>query len=64
MNTEQEFYICPFCFFASETNDSCHDRTMIHYPGFSVGDTRLKPVTTASGGIKTRMPRWMLTIQP
>ncbi len=63
MNTEQEFYICTFCFAASENNDQCHDRAMVHYPGYPVGDTRLKPVMAVSGGIKTRMPRWILDIQ-
>ncbi len=60
MNTEQDFYICLFCFFASETNDECHDRLMAHYTGFPVGDTRLKPILDEAGGVKTRMPRWML----
>ncbi|MAU01844.1 MAG: hypothetical protein CL608_32305 [Anaerolineaceae bacterium] len=63
MNSEQEFYICPFCFFASETNAPCHDRTMIRYPGFPAGDSRLKPAMAESGDIKTRMPRWMLHVQ-
>ena len=61
MNTEQEFYVCTFCFFASETNDQCHDRAMVHYPGYAVGDARLKPIMTESGRLKTRMPRWMLS---
>lgn len=60
MNTEQEFYICLFCFCASETNDQCHERAMTHYPGFPTGDARLKPLMAESGEIKTRMPRWML----
>ena len=60
MNTEQEFYICMFCFCTSETNNQCHDRIMAHYPGFPVGDPELKPVVAESGDIKTRMPRWML----
>ena len=63
MNTEQEFYICKFCFCTSETNQQCHDRVMTHYPGFPAGDVQLGPVINEAGETKTRMPRWMIGVQ-
>jgi hypothetical protein len=52
------FYLCPTCFFASETPDETHGHTLLHIdPGLS-GDEKRKPVTDCNGLILSPAPRW------
>ena len=58
MNASLVFYICPVCFYASETFDVGHEHTLLRVdPGLS-GDERRKPVTDQNGHILSPAPRW------
>ena len=63
METEQEFYICPTCFFVSESHPELHEHEMLHYPGYPAGHEKLKPSVDGDGDLKTRAPGWISTRQ-
>jgi hypothetical protein len=61
MQTQQEFYICPTCFYVSETHPESHEHEMLHYPGYPAGHQQLKPPVDDTGNLKTEAPSWFAT---
>lgn len=60
MDSEREFYLCSSCFDIAEVRQEHHQRPMIHYRGYQVGDPQIKPVLDEGGNLRTRAPRWFV----
>ena len=60
MDCEREFYLCPACFRVEEESQEHHQRRMIYYAGFALGDAALKPPQDEAGNLTTRAPRWFV----
>ena len=58
MNASLVFYLCPTCFYASETLDSSHEHPLLRVDPGLPGDERHKPVTDQNGHILSPAPRW------
>jgi hypothetical protein len=58
MNTSLTFYLCPTCFYASETSDERHEHALLRVDPGMPGDERRKPVTDQEGHTLTPAPRW------
>ncbi|HKY53625.1 MAG TPA: hypothetical protein VJM08_04925 [Anaerolineales bacterium] len=58
MNASLVFYLCPTCFYASETLDSSHEHTLLRVDPGLPGDERRKPITDRNGRIISPAPRW------
>jgi hypothetical protein len=52
------FYLCPTCFYASESPDIDHEHPLLRVDPGLPGDERRKPVTDHSGRILSAAPRW------
>lgn len=58
MNSSLVFYLCPICFYASESPDDSHEHALLRVdPGFP-GDERGRPITDRDGRILSPAPRW------
>lgn len=57
MNTSLVFYLCPNCFYASQTPDD-HEHALLRVDPGLPGDERRKPVMDQSGHILSPAPRW------
>lgn len=58
MNDSIVFYLCPTCFYASDTADDGHEHGLLRVDPGLPGDERRKPVTDQSGHILSPTPRW------
>ncbi len=58
MNTSLVFYLCPNCFYASETSDEHHEHVLVRVDPGLPGDERRKPITDQNGHILSPAPRW------
>jgi len=58
MNTSVVFYLCPICFYASETLDEGHEHALLRVDPGTPGDERRKPITDQKGHILSPAPRW------
>ena len=58
MNASMTFYLCPTCFYASETPDSMHEHMLLRMDPGLPGSERRKPVTDNNGRILSAAPRW------
>ena len=58
MNTSLIFYLCPTCFYASQTPDVGHEHALLRVDPGLPGDERRKPVSDQSGHILSPAPRW------
>jgi hypothetical protein len=58
MNTSLVFYLCPTCFYASDTPDDGHEHTLLRVDPGLPGDQRRKPVTDRDGLILSPAPYW------
>ena len=58
MNTSSIFYLCPTCFYASDTPDNAHEHTLLRVDPGLPGDERRKPITDRNGQILSPAPRW------
>lgn len=58
MNTSLVFYLCPTCFYASETPDCGHEHALLCVDPGLPGDERRKPITDQHGHILSPAPRW------
>jgi len=58
MNTSSVFYLCPICFYASETPDGSHEHILLRVDPGLPDDERRKPVTDQHGHILSPGPRW------
>jgi hypothetical protein len=58
MDTSSIFYLCPTCFYASQTLDEGHEHGLLRVDPGPPGDERRKPVTDPSGHILSPAPRW------
>jgi hypothetical protein len=58
MNASLVFYLCPTCFYASETLDDSHEHTLLRVDPGLHGDERRKPITDRHGHILSPAPRW------
>jgi hypothetical protein len=58
MNASLIFYLCPTCFYASETPDNTHEHTLLRVDPGLPGDERRKPITGRDGLILTPAPYW------
>ena len=58
MNSSLAFYLCPICFYASDTPDDTHEHTLLRVDPGLPGDERRKPITNSSGQIVSPAPRW------
>ena len=58
MNTSLVFYLCPTCFYASETADDGHEHALLRVDPGLTGDERRKPVTDQNGDILSPAPYW------
>ena len=58
MNTPLIFYLCPHCFYASETPDNGHEHVLLRVDPGLPGDEMRKPVTDQTGHILSAAPRW------
>jgi len=58
MITSLAFYLCPTCFYASETLEDEHEHTLLRVDPGLPGDERRKPVTDRNGQILSAAPRW------
>jgi hypothetical protein len=52
------FYLCPTCFFASDTPDETHEHALLRMDPGLPGDERRKPVIDRNGQILSPAPRW------
>lgn len=58
MSSSFVFYLCPSCFYASDSTDNDHEHPLLRVdPGLPV-DERRKPVTDHQGRILSPAPRW------
>jgi hypothetical protein len=58
MNASLIFYLCPTCFYASETPDDAHEHTLLRVDPGAPGDERRKPVMNRNGLILSPAPYW------
>ena len=58
MKTSSVFYLCPTCFYASQTPDDSHEHTLLRVDPGLPGDARRKPVTDRDGLILSAAPFW------
>jgi hypothetical protein len=58
MNTTLIFYLCPTCFYASETPDNTHEHVFLRVDPGLPGDERRKPVKDRDGWIISPAPYW------
>jgi hypothetical protein len=58
MNPSLIFYLCPTCFYASETSDDGHEHVLLRVDPGLPGDERHKPVTERDGLILSPAPYW------
>ena len=58
MNTSLAFYLCPTCFYASDTPDDGHEHALLRVDPGLPGDERRKPVTDRDGLILSPAPYW------
>jgi hypothetical protein len=58
MNASIVFYLCPNCFYASETPDNAHEHALLRVDPGMPGDERRKPLTDRNGRILSAAPRW------
>jgi hypothetical protein len=58
MNTSLIFYLCPTCFYASDTPDEAHEHALLRVDPGLPGDERRKPVTDRDGLILSPAPYW------
>jgi hypothetical protein len=57
MNNSLVFYLCPTCFYASDTPDDGHEHALLRVDPGLPGDERRKPVTNRNGHILSPAPR-------
>lgn len=62
MNASLTFYLCPICFYASETLDQSHEHALLRVDPGLPGDERRKPVTDQEGHILSPAPRWFYEV--
>jgi hypothetical protein len=58
MNAAVIFYLCPTCFYASETPDDSHEHALLRVDPGLPGDERRKPITDREGLILSPAPYW------
>jgi hypothetical protein len=58
MNTSLVFYLCPTCFYASETVHDNHEHALLRMDPGLPGDERRKPVMDRGGLILSPAPYW------
>ena len=58
MNVSVVFYLCPTCFYASESSDTEHEHALLRVDPGLPGDEKRKPVTDRNGRILSAAPRW------
>jgi hypothetical protein len=58
MNASVVFYLCPNCFYASESPDDGHEHVLLRMDPGPPGDERRQPVTDQHGHILSPAPRW------
>jgi hypothetical protein len=58
MSSSPVFYLCPTCFYASDSTDNDHEHPLLRVDPGLPGDERRKPVTDRSGHILSPAPRW------
>jgi hypothetical protein len=58
MNDSLVFYLCPTCFYASETPDDGHEHELLRVDPGLLGDVRRKPMTDRNGRILSPAPQW------
>ena len=58
MNTSFIFYLCPTCFYASESPHDGHEHELLRVDPGLPGDERRKPITDRHGQIRSPAPRW------
>lgn len=58
MNAALIFYLCPTCFYASETPDDSHEHALLRVDPGLPGDERRKPITDREGLILSPAPYW------
>ena len=58
MNTSLSFYLCPTCFYASDTPDHGHEHALLRVDPGQPGDERRKPVMDHDGLILSPAPHW------
>ena len=58
MNAKMIFYLCPTCFYASESAEPEHEHTLLRVHPALPSDERRKPMTDHNGQILSAAPRW------
>jgi hypothetical protein len=58
MNASLIFYLCPTCFYASETIDDAHEHILLRVDPGLPGDERRKPIMNRDGLILSPAPYW------
>jgi hypothetical protein len=58
MNASVIFYLCPTCFYASESLQPEHEHPLLRVDPGLPGDERRKPLTDRNGHILSPAPRW------
>ena len=58
MNNSLSFYLCPTCFYASETPDDSHEHALLRVDPGPPGDERRRPITDQNGHIISPAPHW------
>jgi hypothetical protein len=58
MNASLAFYLCPTCFYASESPDGEHEHPLLRVDPGLPGDERRKPITDRNGRILSPAPYW------
>jgi hypothetical protein len=58
MNTSLVFYLCPTCFYASETSDEGHEHALLRVDPGQPGNERRKPLINHDGLILSPAPYW------
>lgn len=60
MYTQQSFFLCRNCFRIAENCENCHGENMVLYDAVPAGHRQLKPLTSATGRLRSPAPRWFL----
>jgi hypothetical protein len=58
MKSSLVFYLCPICFYASESPDDAHEHALLRVDPGLPGDEKRKPITNRTGQILSAAPRW------
>ncbi|HSL28201.1 MAG TPA: hypothetical protein VK900_03290 [Anaerolineales bacterium] len=58
MNSSLVFYLCPTCFYASDSTDNDHEHPLLRVDPGPPGDERRRPITSRNGRILSPAPRW------